>query len=202
MIQEVLEKLVIVLQGGVPEMIDTGQIADHEQRKLAELLNTLFLRMQETHAFIKPLAQGKLDEVQLPPAKNFLGSPFKELHAHLLHLTWQATQVAQGDYSQRVDFMGDFAEAFNSMIVSLDRNERMLKSKIKELEGALSHITRLEGILPICANCKKIRLEGAVPEEQKSWVQIEQYISTRTDARFSHSICPKCMKKLYSEYME
>lgn len=202
MIQEVLEKLLIVLQGGIPDTIDTGQIADEEQRQLAELLNTLFIRMQETHEFIVPLAQGKLDEVQLPPAKNFLGSPFKELHANLLHLTWQATQVAQGDYSQRVDFMGDFAEAFNSMIKSLDRNERMLKRKIEELEGALSHITKLEGILPICANCKKIRLEGAVPEEEKSWVQIESYISTRTDAQFSHSICPQCMKKLYSEYME
>jgi hypothetical protein len=50
----------------------------------------------------------------------------------------------------------------------------------------------LEGFLPICANCKKIRHE-------KSWDQIEKYISDHSLAQFSHSICPDCMKKLYPE---
>jgi hypothetical protein len=50
----------------------------------------------------------------------------------------------------------------------------------------------LEGFLPICANCKKIRHE-------KSWDQIEKYISDHSLAQFSHSICPDCMKTLYPE---
>jgi hypothetical protein len=202
MIEEAIEKLAILLQGRIPEKIDGGKITDEGEHKLSVLLNQVFSFMQEIHDFVIPLSRGKLDEIPLPPPKNFLGSPFKELHSHLLHLTWQAEQVAHGDYSQRVDFMGDFSEAFNSMIISLDNNEKILKSKIGELEKAFAQITKLEGILPICANCKKIRIEGADPENQNSWVQMESYISERTKARFSHSICPECMKKLYSDFVD
>jgi hypothetical protein len=52
----------------------------------------------------------------------------------------------------------------------------------------------LEGFLPICANCKKIRHE-------EDWEQIEKYISDHSLAQFSHSICPDCMKKLYPEFV-
>jgi hypothetical protein len=193
-------KLVILLQGNIPEKIDTGKIADKRELNLATMLNQLIKFMQEVHDFIIPLSKGELAEIKILP-KNFFGSPFKELHSRLLHLTWQANQVANGDFSQRVDFMGDFSEAFNSMIVSLDNNEKLLKRKIDELEKALSHIKRLEGILPICANCKKIRLEGGDPKNQESWVQIESYISKKTEAQFSHSLCPECMKKLYPDFV-
>ena len=47
---------------------------------------------------------------------------------------------------------------------------------------------------------KKIRIEGANPKDQDSWVQIENYISQKTDTRFSHSICPKCVKELYPDF--
>jgi len=50
----------------------------------------------------------------------------------------------------------------------------------------------LEGFLPICANCKKIRHE-------ESWDQVEKYISEHSLAQFSHSICPDCAEKLYPE---
>lgn len=120
----------------------------------------------------------------------------------LVHLTWQASQVAKGDYEQRVDFMGDFSEAFNSMIVALDQNEKLLKKKIDELEDALSHIAKLEGILPICSNCKRIRREGAPSREQDSWIPVEIYIRDRTRSEFSHGICPDCMKKLYPDFVD
>ena len=50
----------------------------------------------------------------------------------------------------------------------------------------------LEGFIPICANCKKIRHE-------QNWNQIEQYISDHSLVTFTHSICPDCMKELYPE---
>ena len=56
------------------------------------------------------------------------------LHSSLMHLTWQAGEVAKGDYSQRVDFMGDFSEAFNAMVISLATHENLLRKKIEELE--------------------------------------------------------------------
>lgn len=52
----------------------------------------------------------------------------------------------------------------------------------------------LEGILPICASCKKIR------DSKGSWHQIEGYVRDRSEAEFSHGICPECTEKLYPEF--
>ncbi|NOX26146.1 MAG: hypothetical protein GXP59_08575 [Deltaproteobacteria bacterium] len=155
----------------------------------------------EIQNFIFPLSRGELSGIRIQP-NNFLGSPFKALHSRLVHLTWQAGQVANGDYQQRIDFMGDLSEAFNSMVVELAGKEKALKKKIEELERANSLIKHLEGILPICSHCKKIRLKEADPKEEKSWVAVEEYITKRTEARFSHSICPECMKTFYRDYCE
>ncbi len=200
MIVQAIEKLTILLQGRIPTRFDNAAIDSADDRKFAESINQLITFMEEIHQFINPLARGELSEINLS-ARNFLASPFKELHSRLRHLTWQAKQVTDGDYGQRVDFMGEFSEAFNSMIVALERNERLLKEKIKELEQALSHIKKLEGVLPICAQCKRIRLEGCQSKNPRSWVKIESYLSTRTDAKFSHTICPDCMQKLYPDYV-
>jgi len=74
-----------------------------------------------------------------PPARNYLVSSFKQLHANLLHLTWQSQQIAKGDYNQEVSFMGDFSIAFNSMTQSL-KDKKKLDEKLilysKELEFA------------------------------------------------------------------
>lgn len=135
MIEEAIQKLDILLHGKIPDKIDTGEIADEGKEKLALMLNQLFEFMQETHEFIIPLARGELSEKKIA-AKNFFGSPFKELHSRLLHLTWQAKQVGNGDFSQRISFMGDFSEAFNSMIVALDTNKKLITEKIDELKKA------------------------------------------------------------------
>ncbi|MBT8352169.1 MAG: hypothetical protein KJO26_13185 [Deltaproteobacteria bacterium] len=66
-------------------------------------------------------------------------------------------------------------------------------SLIIELKDALREVKTLSGLLPICASCKKIRDDGGY------WNQIESYIRDRSEAEFSHSICPECSKKLYSE---
>lgn len=198
MIAKAVEKLTLILQGKIPTRIDTAGIDCASERQFVEALNQLVTFMEEIHQFINPLARGELSDIKWS-SKNFLASPFKELHSRLCHLTWQAKQVASGDYGQRVDFMGEFSEAFNFMIHALERNERLLKEKIEELEQALGHIKRLEGILPICAQCKRIKLEGGEPQNQRSWIKIENYLSTRTDAQFTHTICPECMQELYPD---
>jgi hypothetical protein len=53
----------------------------------------------------------------------------------------------------------------------------------------------IQGLLPICMECKKIRTTGGDSSEQTSWKEIESYISQRTDAKFSHGICPQCLAK-------
>lgn len=198
MIDKFTETLSILLKGKIPKPINLGKIIDKRERDLANMLNQLITFMQEIHNFIIPLSKGELTETGISP-KNFFGSPFKELHSRLLHLTWQANQVAKGDFSQRVDFMGDFSESFNHMIDSLKHHEEALRNKIDELKKALSHIDILEGILPICSYCKRIRLEGTDPEDQINWIQVERYISEKTESQFLHSICPECMKKHYPD---
>jgi hypothetical protein len=65
---------------------------------------------------------------------------------------------------------------------------------IAELQAALSKVKLLSGMLPICANCKKIR------DDKGYWKRIETYIRDHSEAEFSHSICPQCMERLYPEY--
>lgn len=64
--------------------------------------------------------------------------------------------------------------------------QRMLTEKVQVLEG----------ILPICAHCKKIR------NEKSEWEQLENYISNHSAAQFSHSICPTCLQEHYSDYLK
>lgn len=63
----------------------------------------------------------------------------------------------------------------------------------RELQEAAHTINTLHGILPICASCKKIR------DDKGAWSQVEAYLTEHSDARFSHSLCPECVKKLYPE---
>ncbi len=73
----------------------------------------------------------------------------------------------------------------------------LLSRKNEELESALNEIKTLKGMLPICANCKKIRMDKTDPYIQDSWIDMEEYISGRSDATFTHSICPECSNELY-----
>jgi GAF domain-containing protein len=70
------------------------------------------------------------------------------------------------------------------------------ESLIAELKEALSRIETLEGMIPICAHCKKIR------DDQGYWHQVEVYISqlSSADFDFSHGICPECMEEIYPEF--
>lgn len=68
-----------------------------------------------------------------------------------------------------------------------------LAHKIQELEKANSQVKKLQGLIPICSYCKKIR------DDKNYWHQLERYISEHTDAIFSHGVCPECYKKFMDE---
>ncbi len=72
--------------------------------------------------------------------------------------------------------------------------ESKLQGKIAELQAALTHVKLLQGILPICAWCKKVR------DDDDYWREVEEYVAAHTDARFSHGICPDCLKTRFAEY--
>jgi sigma-B regulation protein RsbU (phosphoserine phosphatase) len=71
-----------------------------------------------------------------------------------------------------------------------------LADRVKKLEDALAQVKQLEGILPICSYCKKIR------NDQNYWQRVESYISKYSEARFSHAICPDCYKKHIEPQLE
>ena len=66
---------------------------------------------------------------------------------------------------------------------------------IKELQDALADIKTLSGLVPICANCKKIR------DDKGYWMQLEGYLQEHSHAKFSHGVCPDCMQKLYPDFL-
>ena len=66
--------------------------------------------------------------------------------------------------------------------------QQQLADRVAELETALATVKQLEGMLPICSYCKRIRSDG------NSWQQLEAYISEHSHAHFSHGICPSCLE--------
>ena len=77
--------------------------------------------------------------------------------------------------------------------------ERMVKlqtslaARVTELEAALEHVHRLQGLLPICSYCKKVR------NEANYWEQVDSYLASHLDLDFTHSICPQCTERMMKE---
>jgi two-component system cell cycle sensor histidine kinase/response regulator CckA len=82
----------------------------------------------------------------------------------------------------------------NKTSVERKRAEAEREKLIKELQDAIARINKLNGLLPICAHCKKIR------DDKGYWNQIESYIREHSEAEFSHGICPDCAQELYPEF--
>jgi len=79
-------------------------------------------------------------------------------------------------------------------ITERKRQEQERLRLIQELTEALKRVKTLNGLLPICSSCKKIRNDGGY------WEQVENYIRSRSNAEFTHGICPDCVRLLYPEY--
>ncbi|MBC6679922.1 diguanylate cyclase domain-containing protein [Zhenpiania hominis] len=114
--------------------IEIGELPE-SLRELGQGLQMLSVWMKEVKQLSSALSEGKLDTA-LPSVDNPLADPLKALHATMKHITWQAQQISKGDYSQRVDFLGAFSEAFNSMTQQLaDREADLEKSRDDALQA-------------------------------------------------------------------
>lgn len=76
------------------------------------------------------------------------------------------------------------------------RLEEERENLVVSLQDALGQVKTLRGLLPICANCKKIR------DDEGYWHKVEVYIEKNSEAQFSHGICPECRKTLYPEFFD
>ncbi|MFA6033984.1 MAG: GAF domain-containing protein [Myxococcota bacterium] len=100
------------------------------------------------------------------------------------------------------DYTGDDVEtlerlsSFYAIAIRFTRSQHEREVLIHELQEAIGKVKTLSGLLPICSSCKQIR------DDKGYWHQVEVYVRNRTDAQFSHGICPDCMKKLYPDLFE
>jgi DNA-binding NarL/FixJ family response regulator len=105
--------------------------------------------------------------------------------------------VADGAQDFLVKGRYDSAFLFNSIRYAIQRDQ-LIKERnrlAKELQTANTKIQTLEGLLPICSYCKKIRDK----EHNDKWEHIEIYIKDRSQADFTHGICPDCMREHFPE---
>ncbi len=77
--------------------------------------------------------------------------------------------------------------------IELEQLNKEKETLISELRNSIDEIKTLQGILPICARCKKIR------NDHGYWEQVEEYMHVHSNVKFSHSICPECRVELYPE---
>jgi phosphoserine phosphatase RsbU/P len=74
--------------------------------------------------------------------------------------------------------------------------QRSLAARVAELEVALAHVQRLQGLLPICSYCKKVR------NETNYWEQVDSYLTSHSDVQLTHGICPTCMDTMMKQLDE
>jgi DNA-binding response OmpR family regulator len=74
--------------------------------------------------------------------------------------------------------------------------QRSLASRVTELEAALAHVQRLQGLLPICSYCKKVR------NEANYWEQVDSYLTSHSDVELTHGICPQCLETMMKQLDE
>jgi len=89
-----------------------------------------------------------------------------------------------------------FLKPYNLLFKDLKKTESNLRLERDHLQQALSEIKKISGLLPICASCKKIR------DDKGYWNQIETYIRDRSEAEFTHGICPDCAKHFYQDHIK
>jgi len=132
-VDRITESVYYLLKGQVPQKIACENDTSDEIKQLSQMMNDLIGQFGEIKQSIVPLSKGNLD-AQIPK-NNFLASPFKHLHSSLSHLTWQTQQIARGDFNQRVDFMGDFSQAFNTMTNALKESQDQLIVEIEKFKN-------------------------------------------------------------------
>lgn len=124
----------------------------------------------------------------------------KKVRAYLIMLTGrtrpedlvQALAAGADDYVRKpFDWSELIARIKVGVRVSL--LQRQLDEKVSQLEASLANAKQLGGLLPICSYCKRIR------DDRDYWNGLEHYISSHSDAKFTHGVCPSCMRDALSE---
>jgi len=101
--------------------------------------------------------------------------------------------------SDFTDADAEIASVFGELAAIALANSRyleLLNEKTQSLEHALSEVKTLRSLLPMCSHCRKVRDDAGL------WSRLEAYVSAHTDTRFTHGLCPDCLKELYPEFAD
>ncbi|MBU2546807.1 MAG: response regulator [Proteobacteria bacterium] len=137
-IDKISEVFYLLVKGKKPEAIVLpSDFPDNEIRQAVGYINKFLGEYHATADLLQALSRGDID-FQAPRGNSVLLASMKNLQSSLRHLTWTTQQIAQGDFSHQVDFMGEFSEAFNSMTQQLEKsfNERAEAAKAMEARVA------------------------------------------------------------------
>jgi CRP/FNR family cyclic AMP-dependent transcriptional regulator len=179
-----------------PDLEHIGQQAKERKVKAGEVIiregecdRRLFFIISGTVKVVKNL--GRPDEriLKLMGPREYFGEM-----ALIDELTRSASVVAKESVRvlilDQLDLRKEI-EKYPAMAIELLRT---LSRRLRAMEATVIHT--LGSLLPICANCKRIREANGV------WTNIEEYISRHSDTEFSHGICPECMRQLYPEFVD
>ena len=142
-LDKISEAFSLLLKGGAPKpLFLPPEHPDDELKQVYGYINAFLGEYATATEAVFALSKGRLD-FSPPDSKLSIASSIKSLQASLRHLTWTTQQIAGGDYEQHVSFMGDFAEAFNSMAAQLKSSfeqresaNRALQEQVEELGKA------------------------------------------------------------------
>lgn len=105
----------------------------------------------------------------------------------------ESMKSGASDYLSKARLDPDLLERSIRYSIDRKRAQREKDDLIDKLQSAMNEINTLGGMLPICASCKNIR------DDNGYWSAVELYISERSDAEFSHSMCPACVAEWYPD---
>ncbi len=133
-IDKISEAFSSILKGKSPQAVELpSEYPDNEIRQAVDFINRFIAIYNDTANLAYELARGEIN-VEPPKGKTLVLQSLKSLHASLRNLTWTTQQIAKGDFSQKVSFMGEFSESFNSMTRQLREAFQQLKDSKEQLQ--------------------------------------------------------------------
>ena len=155
--------------------------------------------------FGDPVLQGFCHDSRPGPSCHTDDCPLVRIETGIEEFSCEANKVEESATSTFIvtarphrDYSGTpigIVESFQDITLR-KKMEAERERLIQELESALSEVRVLRGLLPICAACKKVRDEDGV------WSEVENYISNRSEAEFTHGMCPDCLRKYYPKHYQ
>jgi len=217
--QEVTFNLLSILLGAASNTLGAVRTAEELQNKILAAHTDLQRALKENEVLARIAGESPSPVLRLSRSGRVLYANQSGIEA-LRAKGWQVGDLISGEW---MDMLGDsfekearhefetvfkdrvyavlivpvpeagYANFYGTDITERKRAEAERERLISELQDALAKVKTLSGLVPICAWCKKIR------DDQGFWKHIEVYIQSRSEAVFTHGVCPDCLRKFTSE---